>query len=142
MLADHSIHFYIGSAMMKRQELMRNPRKVIIYLRHPLAIILQIEDGSGRLNGSNAPDKVLKMMNRDIITAWPALDTIITLIGESITAVAPSSMYPSAPTLQCGEIFMSASSTATNVTPSSSLRGLVSCCEYGEGKTSGYHISQ
>ena len=114
----------------------------MIYLRPPSASIFRIEAGSGRLIGSKAPAMELKMMNRDITTAWTDLDTIPQLIGESSTVVAPSSMYLSTPTLYCGSILMSASSAAPNVTSSSSLRGLGSCCVYGEGKKSGYHSSQ
>ena len=66
---------------MKRHELMSHPRKVMISLRPPSANTFLIEAGSGRLIGSNAPAKSLKMMNRDITTAWPALDTIIQLVG-------------------------------------------------------------
>ena len=75
---------------MKRQELMSHPRKVVIYLRTPSAKKFRIDAGSGRLIGSNAPAKGLKMMNRDITTAWPALDTILQLVGDYSTAVAPS----------------------------------------------------
>ena len=60
MLADHAIHFAIGSAMMNRQELVIHPRKVMVYLRPPSASILRIEAGYGRFIGSNAPAKGLK----------------------------------------------------------------------------------
>ena len=120
---------------------MSHPGKVMIPLRPPPAIILRIEAGYGCLIGSNAPAKVLKMMNGDIKTTSPALDTILPLIGESSTSVAPSSMYSSDPPLHCGAILTSVSSAAPNVTASSSLRGFGSCCEYGEVKTSGSHSS-
>ena len=123
----HAIHFSIGSDMMKRRESMSHPRKVVISLRPSSASIFRIDAVSDRLIGSNAPAKVLKMMNRDITTAWPDLDIILQLVGESITAVAPSPMYPSAHTLHCGSILTSASSATPNVTSSSSLRGLGSC---------------
>ena len=68
---------------------MSHPRKVMISLRPPLARIFRIEAGSGHLIGSNAPAKGLQMINRDITTAWPALGTILQLVGGSSTVVAP-----------------------------------------------------
>ena len=62
----------------------------MISLRLPSETIFRIEAGSSRLIGSNAPAKGLKMKNREITTAWPDLDTILKLIGESSTKVAPS----------------------------------------------------
>ena len=82
------------------------------------------------------------MMNMEITNAWPDLDTILSLIGESSNAVDPSSMYPFDTPLHYGSILTSASSAAPNVTSLSSHRGLGSCCAYGEGKTSGSHSLQ
>ena len=59
ILDDPDIHFTIGSAMTKRRELMSHPRKVMVYFRPPLASILRIQAGYGRLIGSNAPSKGL-----------------------------------------------------------------------------------
>ena len=130
-ISDHDIHFSIGIAMMKRQESMIHPRKVVIYLRDPSARIFRIEAGCGRLIGSNAPAKGLKMKNREITTACPDLDTILQLVGEYSTAVAPSSMHLSATLLRCGSILTSASSADPNVMSLSSLRGLGGCFVYG-----------
>ena len=77
MLADHYIYFAIRSVMMKWQESMSYPRKVMISLRPPLARMFRIEAGYGRLIGSDTHYKGLKMMNRDIKTISPALDTIL-----------------------------------------------------------------
>ena len=121
---------------------MIHPRKVMISLRPPSASIFLIEAGSGCLIGSNAPDKCLKMTNREITTACTALGTILQFVGESSTEVAPSSIYPSAPPLRFGSILTSASSAAPNVTSYSCLRGLGSCWVYGEGNTSGPQYSQ
>ena len=142
MISDHATHFTIGSSMMKRRESMSHPRKIIISLRPPLESIFRIEAGSSRLIGSNTPAKGLKMMNTDITTACPALGTILQLIGEYSTTVDPSPMYPSAPPLHCGSILTYDSSAAPNVTSLSSIRGLGSCCAYGEGKASGSHSFQ
>ena len=137
MLDDRAIYFASGSVMMKRRDSMSHPRKVMIYLRPPYASIFRIEAGSGHLVDSNAPSKVLKRMNMDLTTDWHDLDTIILLFGESSNAVPPSSMYPYAPPLRCESILTSAFSAASNMTSSSSLRGLGICFLYGEGKTSG-----
>ena len=69
---------------------MNHPRNVMISLRLLLESIFRIEVVSGRLIGSNAPAKGLKIMNRGIATSWPALETILQLVGESSTAVTPS----------------------------------------------------
>ena len=66
---------------MKQQELMSHPRKVMISLGPPLASIFRVMARSGRLLGPNAPAKGLKMMNRDIKNSWPALVTILKLVG-------------------------------------------------------------
>ena len=60
----------------------------MISLRLPSETIFIIEAGSGRLIGSNAPAKCPQMKNREITNAWPDLDTILKLIGESSTTVA------------------------------------------------------
>ena len=116
MLADHAIHFSIEIAMMKRWELMIHKRKVMIYLRPPLANMFRIEAESGSLIGSNASAKGLKTMNKYITTDWTALDTILQLVEYSSTAVAPSWMHPSAPHLRCGSILTSAYSSTPNLT--------------------------
>ena len=131
MISDYAIYFAIVSSMMKRRKSMSHPRKVMISLRPPLAIIFRIEAVSVCLIGSNAPAKGLKMMNRYITTSWPSLDTIIQLVGDSSTAVAPSSNYPSDPPLRCGSILTSASSAAPNAASLSSLRVLGIFCVYG-----------
>ena len=95
---------------------MSYPRKVIISLRPSLASIFRIEAEYGRLIGSNDPSKGLKMTNRDITTALTALDTIPKSVGESSTAVAPSSMYTPAPSLHCGSILTFFFSSSPNVT--------------------------
>ena len=142
MLDDRAIYFASGSVMMKRRDSMSHPRKVMIYLRPPYASIFRIEAGSGHLVDSNAPSKVLKRMNMDLTTDWHDLDTIIKLVGESSTTVAPSSIYPSASPLRCESILTSSSYAAPNVTSLSSLRGFGRCCVYGKVKTSGSHFLQ
>ena len=84
--AVHGVTFSRGRAMLKRRVLIRHPKNVIISFNPPLAIIFQIETGSGRLISSIKFVRGWKIRNRAMTTTWTARATIFQLMGESMSA--------------------------------------------------------
>ena len=75
-----AIHLSRGRTTVRLWVLIRQPRKVMISLRPPLANIFLIDAGSGRLVGSKMPARGRKIRKSAMTTAWEAQATILQLL--------------------------------------------------------------
>ena len=127
----HTNHVLMGMAVVKLCVSMHQPKKTMILLKSPSAVIFPMNAGSSRWVGLSSPASGQKLGKRAMTNACLVRCTLFQFSLESRIVVTPSSIYLLVPPLTIWSSFPSASSGTPNMDSSTRWADLGGSGAYG-----------